>query len=531
MTSGRFGPWVARWRPEILLVVLILVVSGPIVELLMAHQASRLAFSAAIWDRGTVQIDAYDDILSVDFAERAGHLYSDKAPGQPFLAAPLYGVARAVGAEPAETERYFNNYTLWWTTLWSATIPLAVLAVMMRRFSLRVVGDQRAATAAAVTVSLGTLLLPFSTVLFSHVLAGALVFGAYLAGRDENAPPLRLAAAGLLGGLAVVTEYTAGIVVVLLGLLILRRHGARVIAYVVGGVPAAVVLAAYNAVAWGSPTEFSYGSSGTFEAYHAQGLFGIRIPSPSLTAQVLFGERGLLTLTPIVLVGVLGLVQLVARRRTREVGIMGLLVFAAFVAVQGGWFSVTAGASPGPRYVVAALPFVAVGVAQAWRWSRATVVIAGALGAIPMLMAIFTNPLAQPSETFAAGHWAWRIANDRWGDTLLTPHLGSPWSQILQLTVAAAVLALLWRITTRQAPVEATRPAILDEGRGAPAGRSRGPVTTAGSADPADAAAGESADAAAADSTDADASVVAVPQPPPRSGSLRAPGVPPPPGI
>jgi hypothetical protein len=463
MRTGQGSRWVARWRPEILLVALVLVVAGPIVQLLMAHQASRLAFSAAVWDEGTVRIDTYEPILGVDFAERAGHLYSDKAPGQPFLAAPFYGLARAAGAEPAETERFFDNLTLWWTSFWSATVPAAALAVMMRRLALGTLGDPRAATAAAVTVSLGTLLLPFATVLFSHVLAATLCFAAYLAGRDRDAPPLRLAAAGLLGGMAVVTEYTAGIVVVVLGVLILLRRGVGVASYVAGGLPAVGLLAVYNAVAWGSPTEFSYANSGSFASAHEQGFFGVRVPEPVLTAQVLFGERGLLTLTPIVLVGVIGLGLLASRRRTREVGVVGLVVFALFAALQGGWFSVTAGASPGPRYAVVALPFVAVGVAQAWRWSRATVVIAGAVGAVPMLMAIFTNPLAQPSETFTAGHWAWRIVEGRWGQTLLTPHLPAPWAQLLQLAVAAGVLALLWRATTGAVPPAVRDPATLPE--------------------------------------------------------------------
>lgn len=524
MGSGRLGAWTARRRPEIALVVLVLVVVGPIVQLLMAHQASRLALTAAVWDRSTFQIDAYEAMLGVDFAERDGHLYSDKAPGQPFLAAPIYGVARAVGAEPADATpiagdrpRFFDNYTLWWTSLWSAAVPLAVLAVLMRRFCLHVVRDERAATAAAVTVALSTLLLPFATVLFSHVMAAALVYAAYLSGRDRDAPLGRLAAAGMLGGLAVVTEYTAGIVVVVLGLLILVRQGPRVLAYVAGGIPAVLVLALYNTVAWGSPTTFSYDNSGAFADFHAQGLFGIRIPSPSLTLQVLVGERGLLTLTPIVAVGLIGLVHLARRRSTREVGVVGLVVFGAFVAVQGGWFSVTAGASPGPRYVVAALPFVAVGVAEMWRWSRGVVVGAGIVGAVPMLMAIFTNPLAQPSETFAAGHWAWRIANNDWGRTLLTPHIPSPWAQILQLALAGAALAALWRITTRTAPSDTGAPGVLDDAPG-PA-ETAAPVALRASAPTED---GEHR------STAVDPMPLVRP-PPPRRRPMRAPGVPHPP--
>lgn len=435
--------WLARWRTDILLVLLILVVAGPIVQILMAHQASRLAFTAALWDRSTVQVDAYEEILGVDFAERDGHLYSDKAPGQPFMAAPFYGMARGVGAEPGEVRRYFDNYTLWWTSFWSSVVPAAVLAVLMRRFALRVVGSPKAATAAAVAMSLGTLLLPFATVLFSHVLAAVLCFGAYLTGREQGASTWRLAAAGLLGGLAVVTEYTTGIVVVLLGLLVVHRHGLRVCAYAAGGLPAAALLGVYNTVAWGSPTAFSYDFSATFAAFHDRGLFGIRIPDPGLTVQVLVGERGLWTLTPVVLVGVLGLILLARDRATRGPGVFGLVVFAAFVAVQGGWFSVTAGASPGPRYVVAGLPFVAVGVARIWTFSRAAVVLPAVLGAIPMLASIFTNPLAQPTEDFAAGHWLWRLSNGDLGDTLLTPHLPDPYAQIVQLLIAAVVLTML----------------------------------------------------------------------------------------
>ncbi len=426
-------------------------VAGPVVQLLMAHQASRLALTAAVVDHGTVRIDAYEGILSVDFAERDGHLYSDKAPGQPFLAVAPYAVARAVGAEPGETERFFDNLTLWWVSLWTSVIPAAALAVMMRRFCLRVTGDARAATAAAVTVSFGTLLLPFSTVLFSHVLAAALCFGAYRVIDEDDASPTRLAAAGLLVGTAVLTEYTAGIVVLILGVMVVIRHRARALAFAAGGIPAILLLGLYNTITWGSPTSFSYDYSGAFGDFHEQGLFGVRVPSLSLTSQVLFGERGLLTLTPIVMVGVAGLVLLARGRATRQVGVVGLVVFAAFVALQGGWFSVTAGASPGPRYAVIGIPFVAVGVARVWRDSRATVVIAGVLGAIPMLLAILTNPLAQPTETFAAGHWALRVATGRFGQTLLTPSLGSPWAQVLQLVVAGVVLVALWKATTARA--------------------------------------------------------------------------------
>jgi hypothetical protein len=382
----------------------------------------------------------------VDFAERDGHLYSDKAPGQPLAAVPFYAAARAVGAEPAAVPRFFGNLTLWWTSLWSAAIPLALLAVVIRRTALRALGDRRAAMAAGIAVPLASLLLPFGTVLFGHVLAALLGYGCWVLAQPRDASPRRLALAGLLGGLAVVTEYTTGIIVVVVGVATLVRHRRDAWAFAAGGLPAVLLLLAYNAIAWGDPLLFSYDFSGGFGAFHEQGFFGVTLPDPELTRDVLVGERGLLTLTPVIGVGLVGLVDLVLDPRTRDHGVVGLVVFAAFVALQGGWFSVTAGASPGPRYAVAALPFVAIGVARMWQRLPWLVVLAGAIGAVAMFAGIATNPLAQPTEDFTFGHWVWRMREGSWGDLLWSPWVPDPWGHLVWLALVAATLAWAWRV-------------------------------------------------------------------------------------
>jgi hypothetical protein len=103
------------------------------VKELTAQPASRLALTAALVEHQTIRIDAYEDIIGVDRLERDGHLYSDKAPGQPFLAAPFYAAARAVGADPASDLRADGNLTLWWVTLWSSTVPGALVVVIVGR--------------------------------------------------------------------------------------------------------------------------------------------------------------------------------------------------------------------------------------------------------------------------------------------------------------------------------------------------------------------------------------------------------------
>ena len=83
-----------------LLAVVVLLVTAPVLQPLMAQQASRYALTAALWDGQTITVDAYDHLLSVDRAERDGRVYSDKAPGQPLLAVPAYAAYRALGGHP-----------------------------------------------------------------------------------------------------------------------------------------------------------------------------------------------------------------------------------------------------------------------------------------------------------------------------------------------------------------------------------------------------------------------------------------------
>jgi hypothetical protein len=169
-----------------------------------------------------------------------------------------------------------------------------------------------------------------------------------------------------------------------------------------------------------------------------------------MTLEVLLGERGLFVLTPIALIGVAGLVLMLLRRVGPRVDLWAsLMVFGAFVSIMGGWSNPWAGASPGPRYIVPGLPFLAGGVAYVWARQPLLSAAAAIAGGFAMGMAAFTMPLAQPTVPSGLLHWLGRAAEGRWADTLLTGALGDG-AIVLPLLAALAVGVALLRGEARK---------------------------------------------------------------------------------
>lgn len=370
-------------RSVLALCVLWLVAVGPIVADMSAQPAPRFALTGALVDDGAIIIDGYR--LGVDKAERDGHLYSDKAPGQEVIAVPAYAAARAVGAEPARVDRVEGNLTLWWVTFWSATLPGVGIILLVA-----VAGHRRGTpvpVAALATLLFGTLLLPFSVNLYGHVLAALLGFAAWVVLDRRPSTTGRALAAGGLVGVAVLVEYQMAIVALaLLGLLVVRRRWSGVIAFAAAGLPCAVALGAYQAAAFGSPWSSGYGGK---DAHQGATLLVTGVPRPDNALSMLVGPRGLFLFTPVVLLALVGLVQ--RWRQTRDSGAaVGLVVAAGFLLLQAGWQNPYGGEMPGPRYVIPMLPFLGLGLGHIWlrtppllrRWvagiSVASMVIASA---------------------------------------------------------------------------------------------------------------------------------------------------------
>ena len=424
------------------LALVVLAVAGPFVQALNAQSGSRYALTAALVEDGTIRIDDYRAItLPMDRVELDDALYSDKAPGQPFFAVPAYALARAAGAEPATVARYEGNLGVWWVMVWSSAVPMAALVVLMYDAARRWYPDT--APWAALGLWVGTLWLVLSSNLYGHALATALAFGAWRILADRPSTPVRAGVAGALVGLSVLTEYQMALVAIILaGYVVLRRPRWNVAWYVAGGIPPALALLAYQAVAFGDPFQDPYALKAARPDLPGDDP-SVGLPDPAQLVEIFVGTRGLI-FTAIVVVGIVGAVWVLRTGRPgRTDSAMALVVVGAFLALQAGWPNPWGGEVPGPRYLMAAVPWLVVPVAAVWSERRTICAGVVAVGAASMSLALIA-PHTIP-HGWSLLRWYPKVLQEEGATpTVWTMALG-PLGAVVQVGLVVAAAAFLVR--------------------------------------------------------------------------------------
>lgn len=405
-------------RVEVLIACALICLGGLVLDVWSAQPASRYLLTVAIVDDHTLRLDRHERLLLDDRAERDGHAYSDKAPYQPLLAVPFYAAYRAVGGDafppggdPESTDGF--HWGRWWVSFWSATVPAVLLCLVTRRLVAQVYPE--VATRVALAMALGTMLLPFTAALFGHVLSTLLVAWAWLILRAPSPDSRSTVVAGVLLSAAVGTEYPAAIVAAVIGVAALIQHGARRAPWLaLGGVLGGLPVLIYNWVAFGSPLSTAYqGHLSNFHGSGALGVYNLVPPQLDELNKAMIGNRGLLTLTPICLVAVVAALVAVARRtEILRDGVIALIILLSLWLMSAG-IDGYGGSSPGPRYLMQALPFLAVPLALAWRKLPVVCTVAAVVGAVPMLLASITYPLINSEADRPLREWIDRLrAND-----------------------------------------------------------------------------------------------------------------------
>jgi hypothetical protein len=435
-----------------------------------------------------------------------GHFYSVKSPGVPALTLPLYlaldnglgdelaegAVENARGAEwarwapheppplenygylPARAERVEarlerNAPMIWALTLLAAVIPAVLLLLGVRWAAERI--EPGYGTAAAITLGVSTIVMVFAAEYFSHVISAALGFAAFaVLMRERDGPPRAslVALAGLLAGLAVSFEYQVGLVgAVLLLYALARREGRarRGLLYAAGALAGALPALAFNAWALGSPFEFAYGAAVDTPGFSGhdtlglndEGFFGITVPKPASAIDLLIANRGLLVLTPVIAAAAAGVLIMRRGSHRAEANTIAAIGIAYLVYNAGYWLPF-GGGTPGPRFLIPALPFVALGLATAYRRLPALTLGLAIPSAIAMFAAAISFPLLGEQ---GPGTWLEYIGDGRLEHTLLSA-LGasSAWLAIAPVAIAwLAAIAFAARATPSTALGD-LRPAI-----------------------------------------------------------------------
>ena len=430
-----------------------------------AHYAATRSFAA-----GRPNIDRYAP-QTCDLVRRGGHYYAAKGPALDFWSAPWYLALRTVHLVPRDSNvgmRYpaamagVPLRAIWQIGLWAVVLPGAILLLLVRRLADRV--EPGTGVAVAVVLGLGTLVLPFSTLLFAHVPAALLAFASFAALFRNRSAVL----AGACAGLAVATDLPLLVIAAALLVYAWRRAPRFALGALLGAAP----LYAFGIWAFGSPFRLAYSGAaidpgaGGVEQAHVHGLFfTLTSPHPHLAVEVLLSKRGLLTLSPVLAAAAVGVVLLWRRGLRAEAGLI-----AALTVVEVGWHAfrpdyelALGGWVPGPRFLVPLLPFLAFALAPVVRRAPATFAALAAISIGAMAVATSAEPLLSSDDTH---HWIARIADGNFAATVLSlTGIGHGWLAILPfyalVLVAVGAAAAVTRIPVTRRDLVTALAAVL----------------------------------------------------------------------
>jgi hypothetical protein len=410
------------------------------------NQTSHFDLLRALYHDGTT-IDRYQANTG-DKVRYRGHWYSARAPGLALFVLPWYTVLEAVGADEwalqSQAQRG-ENEMIYLVGLWGNVLPGVLLLLLVGRAAERLEPGFGAAT--AVTLGLGTMALGLSTLLFSHIFTALLGFAAFaLLMRERDGPPRAwlTGTAGLLVGYAIASEYPLAFVAAVLGLYLLSRRDAltpagvlrRGGAYLLGVLLGIVPLLLYNHYAFHSLTHVAYADV----TRQQQGFFGVGAPSLPVLATLLFDSRGLLTLSPVLVLAGLGTVALFRRGRRAEALAIGAICLC-YALYTSGYYLPFGGAFLGPRFLATMLPFLVLPLGIAFkRWPGPTIALSGA-SVTCVVIATITHPLiGYETETVT---WMRRLLQGSFQPTIASAYgLGFGWGAIWPFLLAAGGGAL-----------------------------------------------------------------------------------------
>jgi PA14 domain len=368
--------------------------------------AARFDLMRSALERHSLWIDGFCGYNTADIVHLAGHYYSVKAPGTSLVALVPWALLRAV-----LMPLFRRNEPLYWAILTYLTIVLttgllmSLAAVVMFRFARYLGASEGRAAGCALIFAFATIVFPYATELTGEPFAAGFALIAFylVATWSAESGSLRALAAGSCAGLAVLNDYPALLVAAAIGLYALYRlpDWRAVAAFAVGAAIMAVLMIAYNWLAFGGPLFFSYEAfklpGNTQFPEQARGFVGLTYPKVQILWAILADpQRGLFFCNPVLLLAIPATGYFFRMRKWRTEWLVTVFSFSALILFNASYgesiVSWGGGTATGPRQIVAAIPFMVLALAflpKACDWLLGGL---AALSAFIMLAATATNP-------------------------------------------------------------------------------------------------------------------------------------------
>ncbi len=436
-----------RARLALLAILLVGVSYATMIQSFSWNQTSHYDLIRSLDKDGTT-IDAFQENTG-DKVFYKGHYYSARAPGLALFALPFYDTLNLLNADAWAKEskaQRGDDEMIYLIGLWANVLPGVLLLLLVWRVADSF--EPGYGAAAAVILGLGTMVLPLSTLLFSHVFTAFLGFAAFtlmLRERDGPASPMLLALAGLAMGYAVASEYPLFFVALVLGLFLLSRADAlnvrgvltRAGAYIAGGLVGIIPLLLYNHYAFRSWTHLAYSDV----PRQQKGFFGIGPPSLKVLSTLLLDSRGLLTISPVLALGAVGTFLLYRRgRRAEALTIAGVCV--CYLGYNSGYYLPFGGGFMGPRFLTTMLPFLACPLGLALKRFPGPTIALAAVSITTTVVATITHPLTGYETEVVV--WARYLEKGFFQPTIATAYgLGRGWGGIWPFFLAAGGAVIL----------------------------------------------------------------------------------------
>lgn len=360
---------------------------GPGMSAINVNTISRIGLVFSIVERHALDIDPIA-AYTIDKAEFAGHTYLDKAPGLSFMAVPAVAiedfVAHRIGMPTAplhgDSFSLFYFVSVWVGVIFTSSLLTAAAAAALYVLARRLGASRGASLFGALAYALCTPGFGWATTFFGHGVAGACLFLGFAlmvcATPANDAAQHRLGVALLAGAFlswSVVVEFTsvpAALIIAAVGCWRLQQlpsgRGLRLLAAAMcGSAVAALPLAAYNLLAFGSVTHLGYSDVVGFDGMRT-GLFGISLPRADVAVALLVGpRRGILWIAPLLVMVPFAWIAAL-RRFGAPLAAVLVAIPLVYLLINSGYAYWDGGQSTGPRHITPMLPFIGLALAAFW---------------------------------------------------------------------------------------------------------------------------------------------------------------------